>query len=75
MHNIHLLHRVPTFRALWLARTISFWGDTVAATALVLYMYGIDGSGTTLSLVLLAQALPRVFGPLAGSLADRIDQR
>ncbi len=75
MHNINLLHRVPAFRALWLARTISFWGDTVAATALVLYVYGIDGSGTTVSMVLLAQALPRVFGPFAGVLADRVDQR
>jgi MFS family permease len=66
---------VPTFRALWLARTISFWGDTTAATALVLYVYGIDGSGTTVSFVLLAQALPRVFGAFAGGLADRVDQR
>jgi len=75
MLNVSLLRRSPAFRALWLARTISFFGDTVATTPLVLYIYGIYGTGTTVSLVLLAQTLPRLFGPFAGSLADRLDQR
>jgi MFS family permease len=75
MLNVSLLRRSSTFRALWLARTISFFGDTVATTALVAYSYGRYGTGITVSLVLLAQSLPRLFGFFAGSLADRFDQR
>lgn len=75
MFTIPLLRRFPAFRALWLARTISLVGDTVAATALVLFVYNMYGTGSAVSVVLLAQALPRLFGPFTGSLADRLDQR
>jgi MFS family permease len=61
------------FRVLWWSRAVSFAGDGIGRTALVLYAaaHGV----TAVSLVLLAVALPRFLGPVAGALADRLDQR
>lgn len=61
------------FRVLWWSRAVSFAGDGIGRTALVLYAAG--HGATTVSLVLLAVALPRFLGPVAGALADRLDQR
>jgi MFS family permease len=61
------------FRVLWWSRAISFAGDGIGKTALVLY--GATQGATAVSLVLLAVAAPRFLGPLAGALADRFDQR
>jgi MFS family permease len=61
------------FRVLWWSRAISFAGDGVGRTALVLY--AATRGASAVSLVLLAIALPRFLGPLAGALADRFDQR
>jgi MFS family permease len=61
------------FRVLWWSRAVSFAGDGIGRTALVLYAAG--HGATTVSLVLLAVALPRFLGPVAGALADRFDQR
>lgn len=61
------------FRVLWTSRAISHAGDGIGRTALVLY--GAESGATAVSLVLLAIAVPRFLGPLAGALADRFDQR
>jgi MFS family permease len=61
------------FRVLWWSRAISFAGDGIGRTALVLYAAG--HGATAVSLVLLAIALPRFLGPVAGALSDRLDQR
>jgi len=61
------------FGALWLARTVSFLGDGVTRTALVL-LTARQGV-TAVAVVLLASTLPRFLGPVAGALADRIDRR
>jgi MFS family permease len=61
------------FRVLWWSRAVSFTGDGVGRTALVLFA-AAHGAGAV-SLVLLAIALPRFLGPVAGALADRLDQR
>jgi MFS family permease len=61
------------FRVLWWSRAISFAGDGIGRTALVLHAAATGA--TAVSLVLLAVALPRFLGPLAGALADRFDQR
>ncbi len=70
-----LLGRNPALRLLWGARTVSFLGDAVATVALVLLVSGPDGGGSTVGALLLAQTLPRLLGPFAGTVADRIDQR
>jgi MFS family permease len=61
------------FRVLWSSRAVSFVGEGVGRTALVLY--AATHGTAAVSLVLLAIALPRFLGPLAGALADRLDQR
>ena len=63
------------FRRLWCARAVSFVGDGIALTALVLYVQGTEGTGTAVAALLLAQALPHLLGPFAGTFADRVDQR
>jgi MFS family permease len=61
------------FRVLWWSRAVSFTGDGIGRTALVLF--AATRGATAVSLVLLAVALPRFLGPVAGALADRFDQR
>lgn len=61
------------FRVLWWSRAVSFAGDGIGRTALVLY--AAAQGATAVSLVLLAIALPRFLGPVAGALSDRLEQR
>jgi MFS family permease len=65
----------PAFRRLWIARTISHLGDGAAIIALVLMVQGDGGSGTAVGALLLASALPRFLGPVAGAVVDRVEQR
>lgn len=67
------LLRRRAFGALWLARTVSFLGDGVSRTALVL-LTARQGAGAV-AVVLLANTLPRFLGPVGGALADRWDRR
>jgi MFS family permease len=69
------LRSSPAFRRLWLARTTSHVGDGIALVALVLFVQGSQGTGTAVGALLLASSLPRFLGPLAGVVADRVEQR
>jgi MFS family permease len=68
-----LLRSAPGFRTLWLSRTVSLVGDGIGRVALVLL--AARAGPTAVSLVLLANTVPRFVGPLAGALADRVEQR
>jgi MFS family permease len=68
-----LLRESPRFRYLWLSRTISATGTGLSRVALVL-LVAPSGPGAV-SLVLLCSMLPQLLGPLAGAIADRVDQR
>ena len=63
------------FRVLLAARTASHLGDGVALVALILYVQAEESTGTAVGALLLAAALPRLLGPVAGTLADAIDGR
>jgi MFS family permease len=69
------LRSSPAFRRMWLARTISHVGDGIALVALVLLVQGTRGTGTAVGALLLASSVPRFLGPLAGVVADRVEQR
>jgi MFS family permease len=70
-----LLRRRPQFRALWVAIALSFAGSGAATTALTLYVQQTRGTGTAVAAFLIASQLPRLFGPFAGTVADRTDLR
>jgi MFS family permease len=68
-----LLRESPRFRSLWLSRSISATGTGAGRVALVL-LAAPSGPGVV-GLVLLCTALPQVLGPVAGAVADRMEQR
>ena len=71
-----LLRRNRAFRRLWLARVVSFLGDSMGLVALILYVAGEVGSGTAVALLLLAgDFTPTLLSPLIGALADRLERR
>jgi MFS family permease len=70
-----LLRARPQFRALWAALALSYTGSGAALTVLTLYVQQTHGTGTAVAALLIAGTAPRLFGPLAGSLADRFDLR
>ncbi len=57
------------------SRTMSIVGDMAAVTALSVYVYETSGSAALVSGIFVVRVLPRLFGPLAGALADRYDLR
>jgi MFS family permease len=69
-----LLRDNPALRALCASRAVSFVGDGIATTALVLLVAPRDGPAGV-GVLLLANALPKLGGPLAGVLADRVQTR
>ena len=69
-----LLRRHHGFRWLWYSRVVSYVGDGIALVALMLHVQA-GGSGTRVAGLLLAAALPSLFGPVAGTIADRVDRR
>ncbi len=69
-----VLRTYPALRVLVTARAVSFVGDGITTTVLVLLAAGRDGP-YGVSVLLLASALPRLAGPLAGVVADRTDTR
>ncbi len=73
--SARLLRRNRTFLRFWIGRVASHLGDGAAAAAVVLFAQRTRGTGTAVGAVLLAAGLPKVLGPVAGALADRVDQR
>jgi MFS family permease len=69
-----LLRTHPHFRRWWAARLVSYAGDQIARTALLIAVFDVYGAAAV-GLLLIAGTAPRLFGPLLGTLADRFDQR
>lgn len=73
---MNLLRRNRAFRRLWLARVVSFTGDSLGLVALILFVTEETGSGAAVGLLLLAgDFTPALLSPLLGAVADRGDGR
>src|SRR5690242_6513155 len=70
-----LLARSPALAALLAARSLSLVGDGIGTVALVVLVLRVRGTGTSVGLLLLVVALPSLFSPLTGVVADRYDRR
>jgi MFS family permease len=71
-----LLRDNSPFRALWLARFLSFLGDSVGLIALLLYTAGHFGTGLAVALLMIAgDFVPSLLSPVAGAVSDRWDKR
>ncbi len=65
-----------SFSALWTGQLISLLGDRVNQVALAALVYGTTNSAIAGALTFVAATLPNLlFGPLAGVLVDRWDQK
>ena len=71
-----VLRRYPVFRRLWLARVVSFLGDSLGLVALILFVTEETDSGAAVGLLLLAgDFTPSLLSPVLGAIADRTDGR
>src|SRR5258708_6887987 len=71
-----VLRRHPAFRALFVARCVSYAGDALSMVALMLQVAATTGQALAVAALLLAgDFVPSLLAPLAGALADRIDRR
>jgi MFS family permease len=73
--RVPLLRGNAAFRSLWIARVVSFAGDQLTLVALVLLVHARHGTGMAVAALLFSIAAPRLLGPVAGAIADRMDQR
>jgi len=63
----------PRFRRLLVARTLSRWGDTFSAVALVVVVFRLTGSGLKVGITAVFEIVPiLVFGLFAGAVVDRL---
>jgi MFS family permease len=73
---VSVLRRYPELRRLWVARVISFLGDSLGLVALIVYLTDRTGRGAWIGLLLLAgDFTPAVLSPILGAIADRTDAR
>jgi MFS family permease len=71
-----LLRANAAFRRLWVARTVSFLGDSMGLVALILYVADRTAAPVSVGLLLLATDLtPSLFSPLLGVVAGRFEAR
>lgn len=66
-----LLRRSPGFARLAGTEVISPLGDAMGTVALVLHLQRVEGTGTAVASVLVAESLPPLLSPWLGALADR----
>jgi MFS family permease len=66
----------PRFRRLFLAQTISRWGDTFNYVALVILVFRLTGSGLKVAATVAFEIVPvLVLGFIAGAVVDRFPRR
>lgn len=63
----------PAYRRLWLAQTISRWGDVFNTVALAVLVFQLTGSGLGVTGVVVAEIVPvLLLAPVAGAVIDRL---
>jgi MFS family permease len=68
--------QLPAFRRLFLAQTVSRWGDTFNAVALVVLVYRLTGSGLKVGVTVAFEIAPvLLLGFVAGAVVDRHPRR
>ncbi|MGH9177456.1 MAG: MFS transporter [Acidimicrobiales bacterium] len=66
----------PGFRRLLAAATVSRWGDTFSAVALVVLVYRLTGSGLKVGVAVAFEVVPvLLLGFVAGAVVDRLPRR
>lgn len=66
----------PGFRRLFVAQTVSRWGDTLNAVALVVLVYRLTGSGLKVGATVAFEIAPvLLLGFVAGAVVDRRPRR
>ena len=70
-----LLRRSPSFARLAAAEVISPLGDAMGTVALVLHLQRVEGTGSAVATVLVAESLPPLLSPWLGAIADRFAGR
>jgi DHA3 family macrolide efflux protein-like MFS transporter len=64
------------FSALWLGQLVSLLGDRLNQVALAVLVLSVTGSAIDVGITFVAATLPNLlFGPIAGTLVDRWDQK
>ena len=69
------MRRSPSFARLLAVQTISPLGDAMGTVGLVLHLQRVEGTGTAVATVLVAESLPPLLAPWLGALADRFAGR
>jgi MFS family permease len=72
---IGLLLRRRGLRNLTAALSLSYIGNGAGLVALVLHVQSSEGTGIAVGALFVAQTVPRLLGPMAGAVADRVDLR
>src|SRR5215470_73954 len=63
----------PILRRLWIALTVSWFGDALYGVALAVFVYDATGSAAWVAAAAIARMLPYfLLSPYAGVLADRL---
>jgi len=65
----------PNFRRFWAGQVLSNLGSGTARVALILAVQQQQGIGIAVGALLFVETLPRLFGPVLGAVADRLDRR
>jgi MFS family permease len=72
---IGLLRRRRGLRNLTAALALSYIGNGAGLVALVLHVQSSEGTGLAVGSLFVAQTAPRLLGPMAGAVADRVNLR
>jgi len=74
--NAREVLRIPDYRRIWVAQTISDFGDGLTNLALLIVVNALTGSTAAIALMAIAIAIPPMtIGLVAGVYVDRLDRR